>query len=491
MVLTVFVASPGDVAQEREALAAVASRINRITGRDWGWEIDLRGWEDTLPGYSRPQELINPDIDKCDIFIGVLWKRWGQPTGTHSSGFEEELERASRRRSTGDSPEIMLYLRDIDSATSRDPGPQLERVLEFRQAVVESRTVLSRSYSDVAEFEVLLFEHLMKVLGQRAAQSGSGPPNGQYAPEAALLQSAQTPPESSTLLELASDPLMTAGRLQGRWNQAADATDVPLLPCALGPAGLFRFDIFDRCHSATLVVGVTGSGKSETLLAIAASLALSIPPPLLRVSFLDLKSNSYVRALEELGAAGSAFEPEAAYSEVLAEVERRDQILVSAGCRDVLEFWAKHPLRRHEVPYWLLCVDEASGLMPSHEDGLRRLVAMALHGRALGIHMLFGSQIIAGVESGIRGVSTRRICLRVADHVDSLDVVGVPEAAMLSRAAPGTAIVREGSDKPQLVRFSWLGPDQDRIPRLLKEARGPSGAIEGRGRLVPFGQHSS
>ena len=35
----------------------------------------------TLPGSARPQELINRDLALCDFIIGLLWKRWGQPTG--------------------------------------------------------------------------------------------------------------------------------------------------------------------------------------------------------------------------------------------------------------------------------------------------------------------------------------------------------------------------------------------------------------------------
>ncbi len=43
-VLTVLATSPGDTAKERQALGAVVARINQMTAREWGWEINLRDW---------------------------------------------------------------------------------------------------------------------------------------------------------------------------------------------------------------------------------------------------------------------------------------------------------------------------------------------------------------------------------------------------------------------------------------------------------------
>jgi hypothetical protein len=66
-------------------------------------------WEDTLPGYNRPQELINKDVDACELFIGILWRRWGQESGKFSSGFEEEFVRVKERKIRTDSPELWLF----------------------------------------------------------------------------------------------------------------------------------------------------------------------------------------------------------------------------------------------------------------------------------------------------------------------------------------------------------------------------------------------
>ncbi len=89
-ILTVFLASPGDLQEERNITRLSVERVNKILSRRVGWQIELLRWEDTSPGYSRPQNLINRDVDSCDLFVGILWRRWGQNTGEYSSGFEEE-----------------------------------------------------------------------------------------------------------------------------------------------------------------------------------------------------------------------------------------------------------------------------------------------------------------------------------------------------------------------------------------------------------------
>ena len=85
-VLNVFLASPADVAKERAVAEEVVASINKLAGRRLGWHIELHKWEDTAPGFGRPQALINPMVDECDLFVGLLWERWGQPSGEHSSG---------------------------------------------------------------------------------------------------------------------------------------------------------------------------------------------------------------------------------------------------------------------------------------------------------------------------------------------------------------------------------------------------------------------
>jgi hypothetical protein len=76
-ILPVFLASPSDLSHERKIAREVVDKINRIVSQPLGWQIDLRGWEDTLPGSGRPQKLINRDIEKLNLQLsGCVSRRW-------------------------------------------------------------------------------------------------------------------------------------------------------------------------------------------------------------------------------------------------------------------------------------------------------------------------------------------------------------------------------------------------------------------------------
>lgn len=87
--LLVFIASPSDLPEEREAVRRAADKANVALGGFFEVRLRVEGWEQVMPGLGRPQELINPMVNNCDVFIGLLNRRWGSSTGTHASGFED------------------------------------------------------------------------------------------------------------------------------------------------------------------------------------------------------------------------------------------------------------------------------------------------------------------------------------------------------------------------------------------------------------------
>jgi hypothetical protein len=160
-VLNLFLASPSDLTDERQVAREIVDEINRYV-RGLNWHVELLGWEDTLPGFSRPQELINRDVDSCDLFIGMLWRRWGQPTGQYDSGFEEEFERARQRRSQAGGPEIWLCFKQVDPDLLKDPGDQLRKVIAFRRSLEQSKELLFKEFQDADKWKELLREWLLK-----------------------------------------------------------------------------------------------------------------------------------------------------------------------------------------------------------------------------------------------------------------------------------------------------------------------------------------
>lgn len=157
----VFIASPSDVRKEREIFRDVIEQVNSESGERLKIRLEALGWEDTMPGKGRPQALINNDIEKSDLVIFVLWKRWGSPTGEYSSGFEEEFELANKfNEENYGRPEILLYFRSVSSDMLADPGEQLANVIKFRNRIEEGKKFLYKQYETEDQWRDLFREHL-------------------------------------------------------------------------------------------------------------------------------------------------------------------------------------------------------------------------------------------------------------------------------------------------------------------------------------------
>lgn len=171
----VFIASPGDLEEERAELRTLERTLN-VNFASAGIRVRFVGWEEIPPGYGRPQAQINPLVDECDIFIGMLRRRWGTATGEHESGFEEEFERAiARRKSTGAQPEIALYFASLSEGELDDAGPDLRKVLRFKKRIEREHIALYATFAspeDIArQVSDLLNKHLIKLVVTSRTQS--------------------------------------------------------------------------------------------------------------------------------------------------------------------------------------------------------------------------------------------------------------------------------------------------------------------------------
>lgn len=161
-ILRVFVASPVDVKDEREILEEVIRELN-LTLQDNGIQLDLVRWEThTYPSISTDaQAVINEQIaDDYDIFLGILWTRFGTPTPRAYSGTEEEFERAySRWKRDPDGIRIMFYFKNAPLPPDDIDPEQLGRIRAFRGKLGERGTYY-RTYDDLEHFQRLARVHL-------------------------------------------------------------------------------------------------------------------------------------------------------------------------------------------------------------------------------------------------------------------------------------------------------------------------------------------
>jgi S-DNA-T family DNA segregation ATPase FtsK/SpoIIIE len=254
-------------------------------------------------------------------------------------------------------------------------------------------------------------------------------------------------PDSVRLTDVAGRP--DVERIRAAWRAGADTTAVAVGADAQGQAVL---DI-SREGPHGLVVGTSGAGKSELLQTLVVQLATANPPDALNFFFVDYKGGSMFTDLGLPHVLGTVTNldgrlADRAIASLHAELTRRQKQLAEWGVGDRTEY-RKRAAREAGMPPFprlVIVVDELAEMKTNLPVFVDQLVRVATIGRSLGVHLLLATQRAAGAVDGqIRSNIALRICLRVTDDSDSIDVIDRPDAARIPPHLPGRALVLGGS----------------------------------------------
>jgi hypothetical protein len=163
--IQLFVASPADVDPERERLHSVVQELNNAVAASVDLVLEVVKYEThTHPGMGvDPQDVVNRQIQPTDIFIGIMWKRFGTKTKRAESGTLEEFERARERWKSHPEMHILFYFNQAPySFRTKQETTQAGKVLAFQQSL--GKTALSSKYTGVQEFESLVRQHLTQIV---------------------------------------------------------------------------------------------------------------------------------------------------------------------------------------------------------------------------------------------------------------------------------------------------------------------------------------
>lgn len=226
-----------------------------------------------------------------------------------------------------------------------------------------------------------------------------------------------------------------------------------------GRGGPVSVDLVDDGPHA-IVVGATGTGKSELLVTWITTLARSLPPSRVNFLLVDFKGGRAFDSLASLphvaGVVTDLDDRNAvrAIDSLAAEVRHRERILAELGARDIAE-------ANGALPRLLIVVDEYAALTATHPAMHDMFADIAARGRALGMHLVLATQRAAGFREAVLANAPLRIALRVADAAESRAVLGSADAAALpgGRADRGTALVTGPADtQPRLLRATLCPP---------------------------------
>jgi hypothetical protein len=233
-ILQLFVASPSDLIDERAALEDVIRELNSTWSRTLGCRLDLGRWEThAVPGIGRDaQDVVNRSVPQdCDIFIGMLWSRFGTPTSRAESGTQEEFDTALKRyRHDPNSVRIVFYFKDEPLAPSKMDPEQLRQIQNFWTGL-GTLGGLYWKFNTVEEFQNLVRVHLSRVVqdwehttvGTPSTAPPSQEPPTPGAPASGVVDREQEDEEGLLdLIDQANDAFTKLTELVGRMTAAIE-----------------------------------------------------------------------------------------------------------------------------------------------------------------------------------------------------------------------------------------------------------------------------
>ncbi|WP_374582803.1 type VII secretion protein EccCa [Frankia sp. CiP3] len=210
-----------------------------------------------------------------------------------------------------------------------------------------------------------------------------------------------------------------------------------------------------------ILIGATGSGKSELLRTLVLALAMTHSPEVLNVVLVDFKGGATFLGLDALPHTSAIITNLADELPLVdrmqdalhGELVRRQEALRRAGHSSLHEYErariAGAPIE--PMPTLIIIVDEFSELLASKRDFTELFVMIGRLGRSLGVHLLLASQRLdEGRVHVLESHLSYRIALRTFSAMESRAVLGLPDAYTLP-SAPGNGYLK--TDTSTLIRF--------------------------------------
>jgi len=260
-------------------------------------------------------------------------------------------------------------------------------------------------------------------------------------------------PESVTFLELFGVGQVEQLNSLNRWK---DNVPTKSLKVEIGyneNGDPFVLDLHEKYHGPHgLIAGMTGSGKSEFIITYVLSMAVNYSPEEVAFVLVDYKGGGLAGAFEnsELGlklphVVGTITnldkaEINRALSSIDSELRRRQKVFnevrekTGESTIDIYKYQRMYRdgIVTEPIPHLVIVCDEFAELKTQQPEFMENLISTARIGRSLGVHLILATQKPSGVvDAQIWSNSKFKICLKVQDKADSMEMIKCADAAEL------------------------------------------------------------
>ena len=253
---------------------------------------------------------------------------------------------------------------------------------------------------------------------------------------------------------------------------------------------LFKLDLHEKQHGPHgLIAGSTGSGKSEFIITYVLSMAVNYHPDEVQFVLIDYKGGGLAGAFEnrETGIrlphlAGTitnldTVEMNRSLASIQSELRRRQRMFNEAreeldeSTIDIYKYQKlyRQGLVEEPMSHLFIISDEFAELKQQQPEFMQQLISTARIGRSLGVHLILATQKPSGVVNDqIWSNSKFKVCLKVQEKADSMDMIKRPDAAMLKET--GRFYLQVGYNEYfALGQSAWCGAKYYPSERLKRK----------------------
>ncbi len=297
-------------------------------------------------------------------------------------------------------------------------------------------------------------------------------------------------PKSLTFLEMYNVSKIEQLNILNRWktNNPVENLKTPIGVHA--DRELFMLDLHEKAHGPHgLIAGATGSGKSEFIITFVLSMAINFHPNEVQFVLIDYKGGGLAGAFEnrEKGIclphlAGTITNLDTAEMNrtlvsINSELKRRqakfntERDRLGEGTIDIYKYQKLYREGKIKEPiaHLFLIADEFAELKSQQPEFMDELISTARIGRSLGVHLILATQKPSGVVNDqIWANSKFKICLKVQDRSDSMEMIRKPDAASIKET--GRFYLQVGYDEYfDIGQSGYSGADYIPTDRVVKK----------------------
>lgn len=312
-------------------------------------------------------------------------------------------------------------------------------------------------------------------------------------------------PKSITFLEMYNVSKIEQLNILNRWKTNDPVTNLNTPIGVHADRELFMLDLHEKAHGPHgLIAGSTGSGKSEFIITFVLSMAINFHPNEVQFVLIDYKGGGLAGAFEnrEKGIslphlAGTITNLDTAeinrtLVSINSELKRRqakfntERDRLGEGTIDIYKYQKLYREGKIKEPiaHLFLIADEFAELKSQQPEFMDELISTARIGRSLGVHLILATQKPSGVVNDqIWANSKFKICLKVQDRGDSMEMIKKPDAASIKET--GRFYLQVGYDEYfDIGQSGWSGADYVPSDRVMKKVDDSLNCINSIGKVI-------